>query len=239
MMDINIFDTEIFPYLEGEALVGSTLTLTIRDIKIEEMKSHKGKAETKYVLYFEENRKGFVLNKTNAKRCAVLHGATTGNWKGKQITLCTEQVQAFGETHNALRVIENASPTNGGMNLVKLLVLLRKVEVAGMATFYEFPDDILACRAKGAPLPATDDTDGWRVLFTDARDYAIDRINEAIERGDMSPDELSIPPGELAENPDQISMPEAMAVDGVDFDGMALTVPDQTDEAPPIAEEPF
>lgn len=196
MKDLNIFMTELFPYLEGEELKDSTLTLTIKGIRQEDMKSHGGKEESKYVLYFVETAKGFVLNKTNAKRIAVLHGKMTGGWAGKQITLYTEEVRAFGETHNALRVAE-ASPDNstgnGDMNLGKLLALLRKVEVTGMATFYEFPDDILACRAKGAPLPPADDVEGWRVLYTDARDFAIDRINEAIERGDLSPDEISIP----------------------------------------------
>jgi hypothetical protein len=195
MKNINIFDTEMFPYLEGAALKGSTLTLTIRDIRIEEMKSHKSKKEEKHVLYFRENAKGFVLNKTNAKRIAQMYGPTTGAWEGKPITLYTEQVQAFGETHNALRVaverIHNSAPTNGDMSLDKMLTLLRKVEVSGMATFYDKPEDILACRAKGAPLPAADDVEGWRNLFTDARDYAIDRINEAVERGDVS-DQLSM-----------------------------------------------
>jgi hypothetical protein len=189
MMNINIFDTEMFPYLEGEALKGSTLPLTIRDIKIEEMTSHGGRKEQKYVLYFRENSKGFVLNKTNAKRIAQLHGPLTGGWEGKQITLYTEEVRAFGETHNALRVAQNAVQENGGMNLDSILALLKKVEVKGMDTFYDKPEDILACRGKGSPLPAADDTEGWRVLYTDARDYAIDRINEAVMREDLAPDE--------------------------------------------------
>jgi len=228
MMNVNIYDTEIFPYLEGEALVGSTLSLTIRDIKIEEMKSHKGQKESKYVLYFKENRKGFVLNKTNAKRIAMLHGPLTAGWEGKQITLCTEEVKAFGETHNALRVVEIAPPTNGDMGLAKLLGLLKKVEVPGMAGFYEFPNDILACRAKSAPLPAVDDVEGWRVLFVDARDFAIDRINEAVERGDLSPDQLTLTPAELsamdeieAEENAQHVTPDASGINLPDTDGAA------------------
>ena len=115
MMNVNIYDTELFPYLEGEALVGSTLKLTIRDLKMEEMVAHGGKKETKPVLYFNENKKGFVMNKTNAKIIAILYGPDTGGWEGKQIILYTEQVRAFGETHNALRVM----PAKQGMDQVE------------------------------------------------------------------------------------------------------------------------
>ncbi len=104
MRDINIFETDLFPYLEGEELLDKTLTLTIRDIKPEKLRNSAGKEEVKQVLYFAETQKGFVLNKTNAKRIATLYGKMTGDWAGKQITLYTEPVQAFGETHNALRV---------------------------------------------------------------------------------------------------------------------------------------
>jgi hypothetical protein len=220
MMNINIFDTDIFPYLEGEALKGSTLTLTIRDIKVEEMKSHKGKKEEKHVLYFRENAKGFVLNKTNAKRIAQMYGPTTGGWEGKPITLYTEEVQAFGETHNALRVaverIHNGTPTNGDMSLDKLFAKLRMPhDFPGMNTFYGKPEDILACRAKGAPLPAADDIEGWRNLYKDARDYAIDRINEAVERGDVSPDQIPMTEATAVE------AAEKMDIDKVDEDKRA------------------
>lgn len=104
MRDINIFDTDMFPYLEGEELLNKTMTLTIQDIKSEKLRNNAGKEEAKEVLYFKESQKGFVLNKTNAKRIAQLYGKTTGAWAGKQITLYTEKVQAFGESHNALRV---------------------------------------------------------------------------------------------------------------------------------------
>ena len=115
MMNVNIYDTELFPYLEGEALVGLTLKLTIRSLQMEEMSTHGGKKETKPVLYFNENKKGFVMNKTNAKIIAILYGPETGGWEGKQITLYTEQVRAFGETHNALRVM----PAKQGVDQVK------------------------------------------------------------------------------------------------------------------------
>lgn len=191
MKNINIFSTAMFPYLEGEEIKDTTLTLTIKDIKLENLKGHAGKEETKEVLYFQETTKGFVLNKTNAKRIAQLYGAMTGEWEGKQITLYTESVQAFGELHNALRVTPTSSPPNGNMNLTKLQENLRKVE--RIRDFYKKPNDILACQAEGTEVPAPDDLDGWRNLFTDARDYALDKIEQSIEEGDISPDQVSMP----------------------------------------------
>jgi hypothetical protein len=84
-----------------------------------------------------------------------------------------------------------------------------------MNTFYGKPEDILACRAKGAPLPAADDIEGWRNLYKDARDYAIDRINEAVERGDVSPDQIPMTEATAVE------AAEKMDIDKVDEDKRA------------------
>lgn len=105
MMNVNIFDSDLFPYLEGEAIKDSTLQLTIKDLKYEILKNHRGQEEQKPVIYFKENRKGMVLNKTNAKILAVMFGPLTGGWENKVITIHTERVQAFGEVHNALRIL--------------------------------------------------------------------------------------------------------------------------------------
>jgi len=189
MKDFDIFTTDLFPYLEGEELKGSTLTLTIRDIRQEKMQSHKGKEESKYVLYFRETSKGLVLNKTNAKRVAVLHGKKTGGWADKKITLYTEEVRAFGETHNALRVaVAIPSNGNGEMTLEKLLVNLNKVE--RIRGFYGPFSPIMDCRSKGAELPPPDDTEGWRQLFVDARDHAFEQLDKAVEDEKIPPDQI-------------------------------------------------
>lgn len=192
MKDFDIFATDLFPYLEGEEIKGANLTLTIRDIRREKMKSRKGQEENKWVLYFQETHKGFVVNKTNAKSIAVLHGKMTGGWVGKQIMLYTEKLEAFGETHNALRVAL-ATPSNGNgngngngkMTLEKLLINLDKVE--RIRGFYNPSSSIMDCRSKGAELPPSDDTDGWRQLFVDARNHAFEQLDRAIEDGKIPP----------------------------------------------------
>jgi hypothetical protein len=101
---MNIYKTKLFPYIEGDSLVGRTANVTMTEVKVEEMPARNGKQEKKYVLYFEDTEKGLVLNKTNAKTIARLYGRETEGWEGQRITLYSEEVQAFGEKYNATRV---------------------------------------------------------------------------------------------------------------------------------------
>lgn len=101
---MNIYKTELFPYLEGDSLAGKEFEMTIKDFGSEMMPDHKGADELKYTLQFNETDKSLILNKTNAKRLAVLFGPETNEWKGKRIVLYTEEVKAFGKLHNAIRI---------------------------------------------------------------------------------------------------------------------------------------
>jgi len=193
MRNINIFDSDMFPYMEGEAVKDKTVTLTIKDIRSEVLQGTGGRKETKEVLYFRETTKGFVLNKTNAKRIAQMYGAMTGGWEGKQITLTTEPVQAFGELHNALRVVPGvvSAPQGDEAKKMDLEMLWSQLDrVKRISGFYETPAAIMACRPKSSELPAPDDTDGWRMLYVDARDFALAEISKAIEEDDISSDEV-------------------------------------------------
>jgi hypothetical protein len=46
----------------------------------------------------------------------------------------------------------------------------------------------MACR-KDAEPPAPDDIDGWRILFEDARDYAFEQLDQAVEEGNITASE--------------------------------------------------
>lgn len=95
---------ELFPskYLKASDLDGDT-TLTIEGVTTESMKTKDGKEEEKPVLLFAES-KPMVMNVTNARAIATLYGDDTDTWGGKQITLYTAEVSAFGETTAAIRV---------------------------------------------------------------------------------------------------------------------------------------
>lgn len=102
-------------YLSAADLAGKDVTLTIRAVVVEELKTERG-PEKKPVVYFVETRakaeqsgdaskeKRLVMNKTNAATIASLYGNEVDDWKGKRITLHTERVSAFKKTQEAIRV---------------------------------------------------------------------------------------------------------------------------------------
>lgn len=99
---------ELFPskYLKADDVeeFGGEVNVTIKGIRCEEMQDNEGAKEDKPVLYFNQHAKGMVLNRTNADRISAVYGDESDEWRGKSITLYTEQVTAFGKTTNAIRV---------------------------------------------------------------------------------------------------------------------------------------
>lgn len=78
--------------------------------------------------------------------------------------------------------------SNGNeMTLAKLLTELNRVE--RIKGFYSKPDEIMACRSKGAESPDADDIEGWRQLFEDARNYAFEQLDRVIEDRRITPDQ--------------------------------------------------
>lgn len=80
------------------------MPVIIANLSFEKMKADGGKEEQKPVLHFLKVDKAMVLNKTNAKRIAEIHGDDTDTWPGKRLTLIKEWVDAFGESTWAIRV---------------------------------------------------------------------------------------------------------------------------------------
>jgi hypothetical protein len=73
------------------------------------------------------------------------------------------------------------------MTLAKLLINLDKVR--RIKGFYS-PSSIMACRPRSAEPPAADDMDGWRQLFTDARDYAFEQLDQQVAGEQSAMDEV-------------------------------------------------
>lgn len=103
---MNIYkSTILFPWIEGDSLVGKPTVLTMADVAVEEVSvPAQGKAMPKITLSFKETDKRLILNKTNAKTVIKLYGPETDAWKGKPVELYSEAVKAFGSMHNAVRV---------------------------------------------------------------------------------------------------------------------------------------
>lgn len=112
-MKMNIFGTNLFPYLQGEMLKDAGwVAMTIKHVGLEDVANDRGKEE-KPVVYFTERPKGLILNKTNARAVAALYGPETNDWHGKRIFVYAEQGTWFGKTGYAIRVGDRVPPTNG------------------------------------------------------------------------------------------------------------------------------
>ncbi len=85
-------------YLRASDLDGDT-PVTMKSLMIEEVRG-----ENKPVLYFREEVKQMVLNKTNGKIIGGLHGSETDNWPGKKIILYPTEVDFRGDLVDAIRV---------------------------------------------------------------------------------------------------------------------------------------
>jgi hypothetical protein len=109
---MNIYKTELFPYIAGDSLVGKEVPVTIKAFSAEMISGQQGE-EQGYLLYFERTPKPLILNKTNAKAIARKYGPETDEWIGKPLILYAERLKAFGEWHNAARV---KVPPNGAKN---------------------------------------------------------------------------------------------------------------------------
>jgi hypothetical protein len=94
-------------YLGAYALVpGQDLVATIKEVKQDHVVGNGGKKELKTVVFFVENVKPMVLNRTNAKTITKLFNTPyIEQWKGKKIQIYIEHgIQAFGEVVDGIRV---------------------------------------------------------------------------------------------------------------------------------------
>jgi len=83
---------------------GEEKTVTIKEVKQEIVQNERGKEECT-VVYFVEDIKPLILNKTNGDAIAKVWGTPyIEDWNGKKITLKVKKVSAFGDMVDAVRV---------------------------------------------------------------------------------------------------------------------------------------
>lgn len=84
---------------------GKDRTVTIKQLKKEEVSDTNGKKSMCLVCYFTDSDKPMILNKTNCKTIERLYGtAFIEDWLGKKINLYSAKVKAFGEITEGLRI---------------------------------------------------------------------------------------------------------------------------------------
>ena len=92
---------DVFPsaYLKASDLQNEDVVFKIRDVERKDFDD-----EPKPICWFEETTKGLVLNRTNFKSIAKLHGDDSDDWTGKLITLFGTEVTFRGTPTMAIRV---------------------------------------------------------------------------------------------------------------------------------------
>jgi hypothetical protein len=90
------------PHLEAADFETDT-EVTIKSVDFGEVGDEK---VTKGIVFFEEYKRGLVLNRTNLKRIIAQHGGETDDWAGKKITLYPSETDFGGKTVDCIRVRE-------------------------------------------------------------------------------------------------------------------------------------
>lgn len=84
-------------YLKQADVGEDGLILTIKGFKQEELEDDNGNNESKVIMYFMEDVKPMVLNRTNSQLVGVATGAkTAGEAKGKKIVVYSDPTVGFG-----------------------------------------------------------------------------------------------------------------------------------------------
>jgi len=92
-------------YLYAFHLQGKEATVKIARVTGGKVKNTKDDSEErKPFVFFEGKEKPLALNRTNGKSIADMYGKDTKNWVGKLITIYPTTTQAFGQSHDCIRV---------------------------------------------------------------------------------------------------------------------------------------
>ncbi len=75
-------------------------------VKVEQgtLTGKDGKADRKPLVHFRGKQKPLALNRTNAATIAGMYGKETKAWVGKRVELYPTTTQAFGATHDCIRI---------------------------------------------------------------------------------------------------------------------------------------
>jgi hypothetical protein len=98
---------DLYPsnWLKAADIGDEPLILTIDRIEVAEMQD----GNRKPAVYFREEGRGLILNKTNANTIAAVYGDDTDSWVGHKIQLLAVPVDFQGKTVEAIRIRARAA----------------------------------------------------------------------------------------------------------------------------------
>ena len=122
---------KLFPnrFLKAGHFEGKDVTLTLADVKVEELEGDKGK-EMRGIISFKETPKQLVLNKTNGLCLRGMFGRNTDQWLGKRVTFFPAPID-FGDAEIAIRV--RGSPDLAADMDVEIKLARKKPKMMKMA----------------------------------------------------------------------------------------------------------
>jgi hypothetical protein len=86
------------------ANVEEDLTVTIDEVGADTIQDDDGTKKKKPILYFKEQVKPLILNRTNFVRIAELAGNETDDWHGTKLILYADTVSMRGKSVATIRV---------------------------------------------------------------------------------------------------------------------------------------
>lgn len=86
---------QLYPnrFLKAGEFLGKKVTLTIKDVTIEELEGEKG-TQAKGLISFKETPKQLALNRTNGICLKAMFGRKIPDWIGKRVTLYPSVVES-------------------------------------------------------------------------------------------------------------------------------------------------
>lgn len=88
------------------------IILTVKEVVKQKVFDGKGGSEDLPVMSFAENVKPMVMNSTNLKSMAKVTGSNfIEDWKDVKVQITVKSIKAFGEFHDALRIVQKTITT--------------------------------------------------------------------------------------------------------------------------------
>lgn len=113
--------------------------LTIKDVKKETVHDGRG-GEGEVVTVLFHDSKPMIMNSTNLKTISKsLETPYVEDWVGKKIEITVEKVRAFGEVHDALRVVKGSrelTPKHKNWNPAKKAIVEGNVTLEAIKKQY-------------------------------------------------------------------------------------------------------
>lgn len=117
------------------------IVVTIKEIKNESVFNQKDQSEQQVITVFFNECKPIILNATNRKTLKKVTGTEyVEEMIGKKIQLTTKKIKAFGEMHDAIRIVANKPVEQKPVDVVACKTKLNncKTEAELRATWLSF-----------------------------------------------------------------------------------------------------